>query len=102
MRARKARLKQDGHRDAENHYIISATQAEDNIVRTTHTLHPHTFRVPTSCESCGTMLWGITSQGMICHVCKQVFCYDCARTADADCRGAPREAGTLVRAGSKP
>ncbi len=46
---------------------FSATPQHERLVVHPHTLYVHSYKVPTFCDFCGEMLFGLVKQGLKCQ-----------------------------------
>ncbi|KAJ1107798.1 hypothetical protein NDU88_005187 [Pleurodeles waltl] len=50
-----------------------------------HKFRIHNYKVPTFCDHCGSLLWGIVKQGHQCKMCKMNIHKRCERNVAAHC-----------------
>ncbi|XP_068610919.1 LOW QUALITY PROTEIN: protein kinase C epsilon type [Brachionichthys hirsutus] len=50
-----------------------------------HKFHIHNYKVPTFCDHCGSLLWGLMRQGLQCKVCKMNVHRRCETNVAPNC-----------------
>ncbi|XP_030070303.1 protein kinase C eta type isoform X1 [Microcaecilia unicolor] len=68
-----------------------------------HKFNSHNYKVPTFCDHCGSLLWGLMKQGLQCKMCKMNIHKRCERSVASHCGvNAVELARTLAEMGIQP
>ncbi|XP_071403506.1 LOW QUALITY PROTEIN: serine/threonine-protein kinase D1-like [Centroberyx affinis] len=70
--------------------ISSASATVEDFQIRPHSLFVHSYRVPTFCDHCGEMLWGLVRQGLKCEGCGLNYHKRCAFKIPNNCSGVRR------------
>ncbi|EMP30649.1 Protein kinase C eta type [Chelonia mydas] len=99
-----------------HHLIVTACTCQNNIDKTDtkvleqrfginipHKFRIHNYKVPTFCDHCGSLLWGIMRQGLQCKMCKMNVHIRCQANVAPNCGvNAAELAKTLACMGLQP
>ncbi|KAK6053279.1 phorbol esters/diacylglycerol binding domain protein [Cooperia oncophora] len=76
--------KADGASDAENGGIVEPGMGRFSI-NMPHRFSPHFYKLPTFCDHCGSLLHGLTHQGLQCSGCKLNVHKRCSQNVANNC-----------------
>ncbi|XP_012633102.1 protein kinase C eta type [Microcebus murinus] len=99
-----------------HHLIVTACTCQNNInkvdskvaeqrfgINIPHKFSIHNYKVPTFCDHCGSLLWGIMRQGLQCKICKMNVHIRCQANVAPNCGvNAVELAKTLAGMGLQP
>ncbi|XP_074854776.1 protein kinase C eta type [Carettochelys insculpta] len=99
-----------------HHLIVTACTCQNNInkadskvseqrfgINIPHKFRIHNYKVPTFCDHCGSLLWGIMRQGLQCKMCKMNVHIRCQANVAPNCGvNAAELAKTLACMGLQP
>ncbi|XP_076777000.1 protein kinase C eta type [Arvicanthis niloticus] len=99
-----------------HHLIVTACTCQNNInkvdakiaeqrfgINIPHKFSVHNYKVPTFCDHCGSLLWGIMRQGLQCKICKMNVHIRCQANVAPNCGvNAVELAKTLAGMGLQP
>uniref|UniRef100_A0ABM5FBY2 Protein kinase C n=1 Tax=Pogona vitticeps TaxID=103695 RepID=A0ABM5FBY2_9SAUR len=99
-----------------HHLIVTACTCQNNSNKTDakfseqrfginipHKFRIHNYKVPTFCDHCGSLLWGIMRQGLQCKICKMNVHIRCEANVAPNCGvNAAELAKTLACMGLQP
>lgn len=99
-----------------HHLIVTACTCQNNInkvdakiaeqrfgINIPHKFNVHNYKVPTFCDHCGSLLWGIMRQGLQCKICKMNVHIRCQANVAPNCGvNAVELAKTLAGMGLQP
>uniref|UniRef100_A0A7N5P181 Protein kinase C n=1 Tax=Ailuropoda melanoleuca TaxID=9646 RepID=A0A7N5P181_AILME len=99
-----------------HHLIVTACTCQNNInkmdskiaeqrfgINIPHKFSTHNYKVPTFCDHCGSLLWGIMRQGLQCKICKMNVHIRCQANVAPNCGvNAVELAKTLAGMGLQP
>uniref|UniRef100_H0VF32 protein kinase C n=1 Tax=Cavia porcellus TaxID=10141 RepID=H0VF32_CAVPO len=99
-----------------HHLIVTACTCQNNInkvdsklaeqrfgINIPHKFSIHNYKVPTFCDHCGSLLWGIMRQGLQCTICRMNVHIRCQANVAPNCGvNAVELAKTLARMGIQP
>ncbi|KAL2304049.1 hypothetical protein Nmel_009339, partial [Mimus melanotis] len=99
-----------------HHLIVTACTCQNNTnkndlkvteqrfgINIPHKFSVHNYKVPTFCDHCGSLLWGIMRQGLQCKICKMNVHIRCQANVAPNCGVNSAElAKTLACMGLQP
>lgn len=99
-----------------HHLIVTACTCQNNMnkmdskiaeqrfgINIPHKFSIHNYKVPTFCDHCGSLLWGIMRQGLQCKICKMNVHIRCQANVAPNCGvNAVELAKTLAGMGLQP
>ncbi|CAB3398741.1 unnamed protein product [Caenorhabditis bovis] len=76
--------------------VIGACPQNERIVVHPHTLFVHSYKVPTFCDFCGELLFGLVKQGLKCFGCGLNYHKRCASKIPNNCNGSKQRRPSAI------
>ncbi|CAI5450505.1 unnamed protein product [Caenorhabditis angaria] len=76
--------------------VLSSSPQNERIVVHPHTLFVHSYKVPTFCDFCGELLFGLVKQGLKCRGCGQNYHKRCASKIPNNCSGSKQRRPSAI------
>ncbi|UMM37627.1 hypothetical protein L5515_009343 [Caenorhabditis briggsae] len=76
--------------------VIGSCPQNERIVVHPHTLFVHSYKVPTFCDFCGELLFGLVKQGLKCFGCGLNYHKRCASKIPNNCNGSKQRRPSAI------
>lgn len=76
--------------------VIGSCPQNERIVVHPHTLYVHSYKVPTFCDFCGELLFGLVKQGLKCFGCGLNYHKRCASKIPNNCNGSKQRRPSAI------
>lgn len=74
-----------GNKDAREGDLLNQTGSSRFGMNIHHKFKDHSFKKPTFCDHCGSLIYGIYKQGLVCEHCNITIHYKCRKNMPNNC-----------------